>query len=157
MVDIEHGALGAFEQDALAMAPGRIQLLPDHTRIRQNLGRHVLELRQQFTGIDFRFSEAAPERVVMEQQPFHPTRQHVWFGQIPDADRAARGLVLIGRDDAAPGGSDLGLSPGLFKELSRLRIVLHRQDLLTQPSPAIGERGGKLLLKSSSPGGRGPG
>ena len=131
VVDVEHGALGALEQDAAAGALQLGQAQPDRLGEGQQLGRQGGELGQQRLAVDLLDAEAAAQRVVVEQQLVDLGRQGVGVGEVADADRAARHLVLVGRADAAAGGADLAgaLVAALAGVLARpVELAVQRQD-----------------------------
>ncbi len=131
VVDVEHGALGALEQDAAAGALQLGQPQPDRLGEGQQLGRQGGELGQQRAAVDLLDAEAAAQRVVVDQQLVDLGRQGVGVGEVADADRAARRLVLVGRADAAAGGADLAgaLVAALAGALARaVELAVQRQD-----------------------------
>ena len=131
VVDVEHGALRALEQDAAAGALELGQAQPDRLGERQQPGRQGGELGQQRVAVDLLDAEAAAQRVVVEQQLVDLGRQRVGVGEVADADGAARRLVLVGRADAAAGGADLAgaLVAALAGQLARpVELAVQRQD-----------------------------
>ena len=69
-------------------------------------GAIVHQRREQRRAVDLLGAVAAPERIVVRQQPVDLARQARRIGEIDDADGAAADLVLIGRADAALGRAD---------------------------------------------------
>ena len=71
MVDIEQRALGAFEQDAAAVAPAPVEQRPHRIHEGQDLGADLGELIVQLVSLEISgFAQAPPQRVVVGQQPF---------------------------------------------------------------------------------------
>ena len=68
VVDVEHGALRALEQDAAAGALELGQAQPDRLGEGQQPGRQGGELGQQRVAVDLLDAEAAAQRVVVDQQ-----------------------------------------------------------------------------------------
>ena len=108
--DVGPGALGGREGEALAGAPGVVQLYPEGAGEGQNLGRDLRQGPDQSVAVDLGQAETAQQRVVVHQKPVHLFRQHLWLGQVAYANGPARHLVLVGRADAAPGGADPGIA-----------------------------------------------
>ncbi len=126
MIDIEHGALGALEQDPVA-APARfIQPLPDPAGIGRQAGRDLAQLAREFIAIDLAGAKSAQQRIVMQQQFIELARQCLGLEQIANAHGAARDLVLIGGTDAAPGGAEAGFAPRGFAQA--VERAMQRQD-----------------------------
>ena len=107
MIDVEQRALRALEQDALAGAPLAIEQLEGRRHIGQNLRRdaHQFVLDRRRRGR--RQAHAAPQRLVMGEQPRDLVVERVGLGEIHQADRPAADLVLISRANAALGRADL--------------------------------------------------
>ena len=126
MVDIEQHALRALEQDALSGAPRRVEAAPGGAHERQDLRRDLHQRREQRRAVDLLRAVAAPERIVVRQQPVDLARQARRIGEIDHADGAAADLVLIGRADAALGRADrLGGVRGLAVDIE---LAMQRQD-----------------------------
>ena len=68
VVDVEHRALGALEQDAAPGAPQLGEAQPDRLGEREELGRQRGQLAQQLGAVDLLDAEAAAQRVVVQQQ-----------------------------------------------------------------------------------------
>ena len=126
MVDVKHGALGAFEQDTFAGAPGIIEFFPGVAGVREDPGRDLLQLIDQGSTVDLGLAETAQQRIVMDKKFLDPGVQNLGLGQVGHADGAPGHLVLVGRPDAAPRGTYLGLSPGLLAR--QIEVAVERQD-----------------------------
>ena len=126
MVDIQHHALRAFEQDAPPLTHLLVEQLPDRLGIGQNLRRDLQQFGLQRRAIRLRQVEADAQRTVMGQQPldFHVQRGRV--SKVRHPDGAAANPVLIGWADAALGGADLGRAEGPFPR--RVDILVPGQD-----------------------------
>ena len=126
MVDVEQDALRAFEQDALAFAPGVIEQCPDRVGIGQDAGCDLGKLGQHIGGAYLLLTEAAAQRIVMGQQPvdLHADRREVM--QVVDPDRPAPDLVFIGRPDTAAGRADLASPGGRLAHL--VQFAVHRKN-----------------------------
>ena len=59
---------------------------------------------------------------MMQKQLIDPPAQGLAIGQIADPEGTPADLVLVGRTDAAPGGSDLGAGQGRFAGLIQLPV-----------------------------------
>jgi hypothetical protein len=105
---IQKRALRALEQDALALAALEVEEPPHRLGIGQEFWRQRGELGQNALAVDLFEVQPAAQRVVMRQQPVDLVREGIEVCQIHQADGAAADLVLIGRADAAAGGSDRG-------------------------------------------------
>ena len=126
VVDIEHRPLRALEEDALALLPGAVEPVPDRRREGQQAGCDRQQGLLELGGVGIRYPEAAPKRVVMEQQLAEPGPQGLDVAQIAETDGAAADLVLVGRADAAAGRADLGAAAGLLPRL--VELAVDRQD-----------------------------
>ncbi len=126
MIDIEHGALRALEQDAVAALARLVEKLPDGLDVGRDLRRDLAQLRKQLRAVDLIGAHAAEQRVVMQQQRFDLRIQRGGIEQVADADGAARDLVLIGRADAAAGCADLARAARFFAQ--QVELAVQRQD-----------------------------
>ena len=108
VVDVEQRALGALEQDPLALAPLLVEQRPHRIHVGQHPRRDALELVLDRCRVDLLESEPAPQRVVMRQQPLDLAPERRQVGEVHHPDGAPADLVLISRADAAPGGADAG-------------------------------------------------
>ena len=114
MVDVEKDALGAFEQDPLAVAAGLVEIPPDGAGEGQNEVRDVGQVGAEALAVDRRLAEAGAKRVVMGAQAVELRAELAEMGEIADPDRAAPDLVLIGGADAATRRSDLAGAAGVL-------------------------------------------
>ena len=132
VVDVEHGALRALEQDAAAGALQLGQPQPDRLGERQQArARSRPAARSRSSRVDRLDAEAAAQRVVVQQQLVELGVERRRVGEVADADGAARHLVLVGRADAAAGGADLAgaLVALLAGRLARpVELAVQRQD-----------------------------
>ena len=92
--------LRALEEDALARLPGAVEPVPDRRGEGQQPGRDCQQAPLKLGCVRIGYLEAAPERVVMQQQLAQPGPERLDVAQIAEADRAAPDLVLVGRADA---------------------------------------------------------
>ena len=81
-----------------------VEPAPDRGREAEQPGRDGQQVRLQLGGVGVGDPEAAPERVVMEQQLAEARPERLPIAQVAEPDRAAPDLVLVGRTDAAAGG-----------------------------------------------------
>src|SRR5258708_4162096 len=114
VIDVEHDALRALEQDALAGAARLVEAVPDDVGERQHLGRDVQQRLQQRRALHLGRIEAAQQGIVMQQQMVELVAEAGGVGEVAQAYGAAPDLVLIGRADAAAGGADLLLAARLL-------------------------------------------
>jgi hypothetical protein len=98
VVDVEHGGLRAFEQDALAGGAQRVEPLPHILGEGQDVRRHREQILGELRRVDRRLAESLAQRIVVRQQGRDLGRQHVGLAEVADADGAAADLVLVGRD-----------------------------------------------------------
>src|SRR5271155_3728134 len=68
VVDIEKRALGAFEQDALALAAFLLEQQPHRIHVGQHQRRRGFELRAYLPRVDLVKSQTSAQRVMMRQQ-----------------------------------------------------------------------------------------
>ena len=113
MIDIEHHALRALEQNAAAEAHGLVEPLPRGLRVSQNLRRDGEQVFLELDAIRLRQAEAETQRAMVRQQAIELEIQRGGIGEVSNSDGAAAGLVFVGRADAAACGADLG-GCGLF-------------------------------------------
>ena len=131
VVDVEHRALGALEQDAAPGAPQLGEAQPDRLGEGEELGRQRGQLAQELGAVDLLDAEAAAQRVVVQQQLVQLGLERRRVGEVADPHRPARHLVLVGRADAAAGGADLAgaLVAALAGLLARaVELAVERQD-----------------------------
>ena len=121
VIDIEHRALRAFEQDAAALAPRLVEQPPHRLGIGQDARRDRAQLGEQLAAVDLRLVEPAQQRVVVQQQRFEPRLRAPRVGEVADPDRPAPDLVLIGGTDAATGGADAAGRRGAPRGRGRAR------------------------------------
>ena len=126
VVDIEQHALRAFEQDAAALGLGIAQGRPHRLDEGQHRWRDLVQLGDQRFAVDRRDAEADAQRVVVGEQPVELRADIVEMGKVADPQRAAAGLVLIRRADAAAGGADRAGAAGIFPRA--IEIAVQRQD-----------------------------
>ena len=125
-VDVQQSALCAFEQDALALPLGGVELFPDRAGVGQDLRCDFTQLGQQRVTVDLFKTTAPAQCVVMHQSAVDPTGESFFVGQIGHADDPATHLVLIGRADAAAGGADLG--DAVLRLARAVQLAVDRQD-----------------------------
>ena len=107
MIDIEHDALRAFEENALAAFLRLVQQPPGRRGERQDLGRDFDQRGEKRRTLHLGRAQAAQQRVVMHEQMIELRGQTRGIGEVADPDRAPANLVLIGGADTAAGGADL--------------------------------------------------
>ncbi len=127
VVDVEHGALRALEQDAVAALARVVEQLPDRLGVGQDLGRDLAQL-----------ARAAPRR--RPPSAPRPRSSALWCsssasilrssasGSARSQTRMARraDLVLVGRADAAAGGADLAGAARFLAQ--QVELAVQRQD-----------------------------
>ena len=105
--DIEHGALGSFEEDVLATAMQREE------PFRHVTGQRTDPVRSREGGVKAG-SEVHPRRaivtfkqevVIVQERPQAPLEASL-IEQVVHTQRPARRTILVGGSDAAPGGAD---------------------------------------------------
>ena len=126
MINIQHSALGALEQDSLARPAHLIQPFPHTASVGEDLRRDFLQAVQGIRFVDLFGAEPAQQRVVVEQKLVEPGFQAGGIGKIADPDRAAAHLILVGRADPPACGADLVLALCLFQ--GRIQAAVKRQD-----------------------------
>ena len=126
VIDVEHGALGALEQDPLSGPANLVKGLPHGVGVRQNAGRYGQQLGKQLAVVHFRHAEAAQQGIVMKEQGVELFRDHLGVGEVAEADRPAADLVFVRGTDASPGGADLGSPKRVFAGL--VEVAMQRQD-----------------------------
>jgi len=128
VVDIEQRALGAFKQDSGAAAALLVQEQPDSLAERQDAVGHRGEFLENGIKRDLRLAQAAPQRIVVGEQPVDLGGQCVEIGKVHDPNRPAADLVLVSRSDAAAGGADPGAGIGRRVLAQRVEFAVQRQD-----------------------------
>src|SRR5471032_467278 len=127
MVDVEQGALRAFEQQVGAGLVGFVQrarYVGDHRTQTRHVGQRVI---QGFLVIDAWRFQVVLQHEVMVIQVFGQFFSETGFvEQVGDADGAARHFVFVGWADALAGGADLGRAARSFTGQVECRVV--RQD-----------------------------
>jgi hypothetical protein len=103
VIHVEKRALRAFEEDALAVAPRRIEKPPDTVDVWPNLRSNRREVGMDISQRNLGLAEAAPQRVVMKQETLDLGAQDHIVGKVDDPDGTSSDLVLICRPDATPG------------------------------------------------------
>ena len=138
MVDVEHRALRAFEEHALA---GRERLVKvargvGHVRTQQHGG--TLELRGNGVEVEHGLVEDVPEIGVLLFEHDAETLAKVRFvEQIGHAEPDARRLVFVRGADAAAGRSDLALAAStLARLIDGLVVGQNEVTILTHEQPA---------------------
>ena len=126
MVDVEQRPLRALEQDALAGAAVLVEQPPHRVLERQHFRGDAGEFIIDRLGRDLGEAEAAPQGVVVGEQPLDFFRQRVEVGEVIEADGAPPDLVLVGRADAALGGADLGAGAAALAQ--GIEFPVERQD-----------------------------
>ncbi len=116
MVDVEHRALRALEQDVrAATCEGRAAPAVTSATsglIRSPCAKQASSVRPE---VDRRLAEAPLEQeVVVFEQLREPRLEMRGIRKFADAHRAARDLVLVGRADSAAGRADLAISARPF-------------------------------------------
>src|SRR5205823_13778089 len=84
------------------------------------------KLIDELGGFDFRLAEAAPQSIMVGEQPLDLRSEGCEISEIIDPDRAPSDLVLVGRADAAPGGADLRIARRRLADL--IELAMERQD-----------------------------
>ena len=116
MIDIEQGALRAFEQNALARAPRAFREISQVASMKGRiLGGDAVEFGADGGRRDGFEPEAPAQGLVVGKESCDFLIQSVGFGQVHETDRPPPNLILIGGPDAAFRGADLqGLDLGGF-------------------------------------------
>ena len=131
MIDVEHRALGAFEQDPRS-APAQLdQPQPDRLGVGQEARRERVQSIDQLARSDGRLAECDPKRIVVQEEVVDLAPEQVWIGEIADANRAARDLVLVGRADASPCGAELAAARLVRRACclaGAVELAMQRQD-----------------------------
>ena len=131
MVDVQHGALRALEQDP-GTPPAQLgQPLPDRLGVGQEPRRQRVQPSDELGGVDRRLAEAGAQGVVVQQQLVDPAREQVGIGEVAHPDGAARDLVLVGGADAAPGRADpaeAAVARGARLLARTIELAVQRQD-----------------------------
>src|SRR3989344_1031369 len=123
VVDVQQGALGAFEHDVFASATQVVQLgsQVQHQRLEQL--RVLFAFGQGLVEVDGRLFVVTHQHEVVV---FHQFTQFVFktrhVEQIAHAQATACNLVFVSRADAATGGADLQLATGLFTGLVQRNV-----------------------------------
>ena len=94
VVDVEQRALRALEQDAIAGTALLVEQRPHRVHIRQHLRRDGGQLVVDRARLDLAHAHAAPQRVVMRQQPLDLAVEHLQVGEVHQPD--ARSVRLPG-------------------------------------------------------------
>jgi hypothetical protein len=126
MVDVEHGGLRAFEQDALAATAQPVEALPHVLGERQDPGCDLLQVLQQAVARHRLLAQPLAQRVVVRQQGVDLARQGLGFPQVADPDGAAADLVLVGRPDTAARGADADHTRYILAPA--VEVAVQRQD-----------------------------
>ena len=136
MIDVEQRALGAFEEDRLAVA----HRLAEQQRHVADPGTHALAVLQQL--LEHRppvhrgvLDETVAGRDVVADVLLEPLR----VGQVADADAPAGDLVLVGRPDAARRGPDLALAAPGFRQKVEIAVIRQDQVRLVADDQASGD------------------
>src|SRR5690606_2260473 len=77
VVDVQKSPLGTFKKNPIALPVCLLQQPPHLIDVRQNLGRHRKELLQQFILVDLALTQAAEERIVVDQQDIETFGQQI--------------------------------------------------------------------------------
>src|SRR5215208_4915675 len=101
MIDIEQNALRSFEQHAFALCARIIENGPDGIDIGSDLWGDLYELLNEVLRLHLRLAMAAPQGIVMLQQPVDLWSDRVEVRKILHPDRPPPHLVLISGADAA--------------------------------------------------------
>src|SRR5215217_7376627 len=126
MIDIEQNALRSFEQHAFALCARVIENGPDGIDIGSDFWGDLYELLYEVLRLHLRLAMAAPQRIVMLQQPIDLRSDRVEVGKILHADGPPAHLVLVSRADAAPGGAYPAVSSRCLAHL--VEFAVKRQD-----------------------------
>ena len=144
VVDVEHRALRALEQHALARAASAAR---SSTPVSVTKGREPLAIAGvALVGSSSKSSGGSPRMrlevaVLLAQVALERLAEAGLVEQVADADADARHLVLVGRPDAAPGGADLALAAQALARLVDGAVVRHDEvRLLADPEPASSAR-----------------
>jgi hypothetical protein len=68
VIDVKHGTLCAFEQNASPAPSGLVEQTPYWTGIGQDARRDLVQLGDELAPVDLRLVEPAQQRVVVQQQ-----------------------------------------------------------------------------------------
>ena len=127
MIDVEHGSLRAFEQNAFAGASFGVKDLEGRGHERQNFRRDREEFLANCGGARQRQAQAAAQGNMVREQAIDLVVQCVWIVEVHQADRASRDLVLVSWADAALGRADLG-SGDASRLAMRVEFAMQRQN-----------------------------
>ena len=127
VIDVEHRALRAFEQNALARAPFAIQQLESRRHERQDFRSDGQKLLADGLGARGGQPHATTQRMMVGQQTLDLVVERIGLGEVHEPDRSPRNLVLVGRADAAFGRADLR-SAGAPRFSLGVEFAVQRQD-----------------------------
>ena len=130
MIDIEHGALCAFEEDALAFALRVVEHIPDGRDERKNARGDFLQRLDDGAGLKLLETVPAAQRIMMRKKALDLDRERRRVGKVDHTDGAAAGLVFIGRPDAALCRADLHARIGAFAHLVEFAMDGQDQDCI---------------------------
>ncbi len=147
VIDVEQGALRAFEQNALALAPLLVEQRPHRVDIRQHARRDFLKLPLHGIDADLRHAQPAAQRVVVRQQPLDLAPERARVGKVHDTDRAPTHLVLVGRADAATRGAHAGQCTAGFTNGVELLVQWQDQGRVLGDTQALRRDLDPLLLE----------
>ena len=161
MVDVEQHALRAFEQDALAVSPGLVELAPHGPGIGQDEVGDFAEVALQALAIDRRLAEAGAQRVVVRAQAIEQGIEIGKLLEVAQADRAAPDLVLIGGPDPAARRADLAGARRVLAKRVEVAVDGEDQRAIVGDHQQVGRDFDALLADSldlglGAPTGRGP-
>ena len=115
MINIQHNALRAFEQNALTLDPRLLQTFPDNTCILQNITAHVHQIIKDLMRIHRFSAHRFEDHIMMPHQPFQFFLEQFRVIQITHANTAARYFIFISRADTTTRCTDLPLTPRRFQ------------------------------------------
>ncbi len=114
MVNIQHHALSAFEQNATACADLFVEQFPDRLGIGQDLVSDLEQFCFQLGAVWFWQADTDAQRLVVGQKALDLHVEGGGVCKVCDADGAAADAVFIGRADAALRGADLASAERAF-------------------------------------------
>ena len=128
MVDVQQRTLRALEQDALAIATQVVKQAGHVVLHRVDVLAEGQRLVQRLLEVDrLGFQVLRQHEVVILHDLAQLLGQLLRIGQVSDANTATRHLVLVGRTDAATGGTDGLAACGLLAGLIECDVVRHDQ------------------------------
>jgi hypothetical protein len=128
VIDVEQGALRAFEQHLLALLAQLVQDTRDVALHRLDVVAERDRFVEGLLEIDtFHAQVFGQHEVVVIERGAQLLAQFLRVLEVGDTDATTRDLVFVGRADAAPGGPDGLAASGLLARLIERDVVRHDQ------------------------------